>query len=275
MTAEEIAKVEALVNAEIMSAGEGSMTEMPIEEAKKLGAMALFGEKYGNVVRVVRMGSKSVELCGGTHCSNTGKIGLFKIVSESSVAAGVRRVEAVTGTGVLDMIADQQKLIRDTASELRAQNPSDIAKRAAALQSEMHGMKKEIESLNAKLASGKLDAILASAVDVKGIRLITAKLEDMQPDAARSLADEIKAKYADAVAVLALSTPEKLNFLAIAGKDAVAAGAHAGKLVGAVAAVTGGKGGGRPDNAMAGGQDRAKIDDALASAKDTLMGMLK
>jgi alanyl-tRNA synthetase len=163
----------------------------------------------------------------------------------------------------------------DTAAELKAQNTSDLTKRAAALQSELHAAKKEIESLNAKLASTKLASILESATSVGSVRVITASLTDMQPDAARSLADEIKATYPDAVAVLALNTPEKLNFLAVAGKDAVLAGAHAGKLVGAVAAVTGGKGGGRPDNAMAGGQDRAKIADALASAKDTLAGMLK
>ncbi|MBQ7377706.1 MAG: alanine--tRNA ligase, partial [Clostridia bacterium] len=232
LTAEELSKVEEIVNAHILAGEVITMTEMPIEEAKKLGAMALFGEKYGKIVRVVRMGEFSTEFCGGTHLNNTAAIGLFKIVSESSVAAGVRRIEAATGNAVLEILRNQQTLINETASELRTQNPSDIAKRAAQLQSEMHGMKKEIESLNAKLASGKLDAILSSAVQVKGVRLITAKLDDMQPDAARSLADEIKAKYADAVAVLALSTPEKLNFLAVAGKEAVAAGAHAGKLVG-------------------------------------------
>ena len=275
MTAEEIAKVEFLVNAEIMAAGEGSMTEMSIDEAKKLGAMALFGEKYGNVVRVVRMGSKSIELCGGTHCSNTGKIGLFKIVSESSVAAGVRRVEAVTGTGVLGIIADQQKLIRDTAAELRTQNPSDIAKKAVQLQADMHAMKKELEALNAKMASSKLDEILKDAVSVGSLRLVTATLRDIQPDAARMLSDELRAKDASIVSVFALVNGDKLNFLASCGKDAVASGAHAGKLVSAVAAIADGKGGGRPDSAMAGAKDLSKVDAALAAAKDVLASMAK
>jgi len=275
LTSEEIGKVEALVNAEILKAGEGSMTEMPIDEAKKLGAMALFGEKYGKTVRVVRMGSKSIELCGGTHVDNTGKIGLFKIVGESSVAAGVRRIEAVTGTGVLALIADKDRLLHDVARELKVPNVSDVAKKATALQGEIANAKKEIESLNAKLAGGKLDAILASAVDVNGAMLIAARAEGMNVDMARTLVDDIKAKHENAVVVLAVEADGKLNFVSGAGKDAVAHGAHAGKLVGAVAAVTGGKGGGRPDNAMAGGRDSSQVDAALASAKATLEGMIK
>ena len=275
LTAEELAKVETIVNEHILGGETITKREMPIDEAKKLGAMALFGEKYGKLVRVVRMGEFSTEFCGGTHLNNTAEIGLFKITSEASVAAGVRRIEAATGSAVLSILSDQQTLINETASELRSQNPSDIAKRAAQLQGELHSMKKELESLNTKLASTKLDSILSSAVEIGSVRLITASLTDMQPDAARSLADEIKATYPNAVAVLALVTPERLNFLAVAGKDAVAAGAHAGKLVGSVAALTGGKGGGRPDNAMGGGQDRAKIDEALASAADVLKTQLK
>ena len=275
MTAEEIAKVEALVNEEIMKAGEGSMTEMAIDEAKKLGAMALFGEKYGDTVRVVRMGSKSIELCGGTHVDNTGKIGLFKIVGESSVAAGVRRIEAVTGFGVLSLLADKDALLREVARELKTPNVSDVAKRANALQGEVATAKKEIDALNAKLAGGKMDAVLASAVDVKGMMLIAVRAEGMNVDMARTLVDDIKAKHENAVVVLAVEADGKLNFVSGAGKSAVAAGAHAGKLVGAVAAVTGGKGGGRPDNAMAGGRDADKIAEALSSAEATLAGMLK
>ncbi len=275
LTAEEIAKVEALVNLNILTANDIVTMETDIETAKKNGAMALFGEKYGSVVRMVKMGSFSTELCGGTHCNNTGKIGLFKIVSESSVAAGVRRIEAVTGLGVLKLIAAKDALINDTAAQLKVQNPVDIAKRATAIEEELRAAKKEIEALNAKLASGKLDAILSSAVSVGSYKLICARLDDVQADAARALADEIKAAHADTVAVLAISGGGKLSFIAVAGKDAVAGGAHAGKLVGAVAAVTGGKGGGRPDNAMAGGKDADKIDEALASAKSVLEGMLK
>ena len=275
MTAEEIEKVEALVNADIFAGQAGSMTPMELEEAKKLGAMALFGEKYGKIVRVVRMGEHSIEFCGGTHVDNTAKIGMFKILTESSVAAGVRRIEATTGEGILRLLADKNSLIADTAKELKVQKPSDLAKRAAQLQAELAAMKKEIESLNAKVAASKLDGIMSGAVSVKSVRLVTADLEGMQADAARSLADEIKARYADVVAVLAVHGEGKLNFIAVAGKDAVASGAHAGKLVGAVAAVTGGKGGGRPDNAMAGGRDESKIAEALNAAGATLEGMIK
>jgi len=275
MSADEIAQVEAIVNFEILAGQVGSMTEMPIDEAKKLGAMALFGEKYGKIVRVVRMGENSVEFCGGTHVDNTAKIGLFKILSESSVAAGVRRIEATTGEGVLRLLAEKNALIADTAKELKVQKPADLAKRAAQMQSEIAAMKKEIESLNSKIAASKLDSIMADAVNVGAVRLVAADLGNMQADAARSLADEIKARYADVVAVFAIAADGKLNFLSVAGKDAVAAGAHAGKLVGTVAAVTGGKGGGRPDNAMAGGRDTAKIAEALASVKETLASMLK
>ncbi len=275
MTKEELASVEALVNSYILFGENVSMKEMELDEAKKLGAMALFGEKYGKIVRVVKMGDFSVEFCGGTHLDNTAKIGLFKIVSESSVAAGVRRVEAKTGLGVLSIIADQQKLIADTAAELKAQNPSDIAKRASIVREELHAAKGEIDALNSKLAASKLGDILAGAVQIGGVRLVSAKLDDMQLDAARTLADELKANNSDIVAVLAVNANGKLNFIAVAGKDAVSAGAHAGKLVGAVAAVTGGKGGGRPDNAMAGGSDVSKISDALELAKTTLEGMIK
>ena len=253
----------------------GSMTPMALEEAKKLGAMALFGEKYGKIVRVVRMGENSIEFCGGTHVDNTAKIGMFKIVSESSVAAGVRRIEATTGEGILRLLAEKNALIAEAARELKVQKPADLARRAAQLQSELSGMKKEIESLNAKIAASRLDDIMSKAVAVKGTLLVTADLEGMQADAARSLADEVKARYANAVAVFAVHGEGKLNFLAVAGKDAVASGAHAGRLVGAVAAVTGGKGGGRPDNAMAGGRDASKIAEALTAAQETLAGMLK
>ena len=275
LTSDEIAAVETLVNANILVANSIVTLETDIETAKKHGAMALFGEKYGKTVRMVKMGNFSTELCGGTHCDNTGKIGLFKIISESSVAAGVRRIEAVTGYGVLALIAHKDALINETAAELKVPNPADLSKRASQLQSELHAAKKEIEALNAKLASSKLGDILASAKQVGSLKLIATRLSDMQLDAARALADDIKANHADTVAVLALTSADKLNFIAVAGKDAVAAGAHAGKLVGAVALATGGKGGGRPDNAMAGGKDASKIDEALALAESTLSSMLK
>jgi len=275
LTSDEIQKVEALVNMNILAANEIVTLETDIETARKNGAMALFGEKYGAVVRMVKMGNFSTELCGGTHCDNTGKIGLFKITSESSVAAGVRRIEAVTGLGVLKLIADKDALISRTAGELKVQNPADIAKRAVQLQGEISAMKKEIESLNSKLAGSKLDEVLASAVTLGAVKLVTYFADGMELDAARTLSDKIKAERADTVAVIAVKAADRLNFIAVAGKDAVAAGAHAGKLVGAVAAVTGGKGGGRPDSAMAGGRDASKIAEALDSANATLEGMLK
>ena len=274
LTQDEIQRVENMVNMNILAANNIVTMETDIETARANGAMALFGEKYGKIVRMVKMGNFSTELCGGTHCNNTGKIGLFKIISESSVAAGIRRIEAVTGLGVLNLIAEKDKLICDTAAELKVQNPVDIAKRANMLQGEISSMKKELEALNNKIAGSKLGDVLKNAVSVGSVKLVTASL-DMEIDAARSLTDKIKADCPDTVAVVAVKAHGKLNFIAVAGKDAVAAGAHAGKLVGAVASVTGGKGGGRPDSAMAGGQDASKIDEALASAEATLKGMLK
>ena len=275
MTADEIAKVEAIVNANILKGIAVDTVETDIENAKKMGAMMLFGEKYGATVRVVKMGEASTEFCGGTHIDNTAKVGLFKIVSESSVASGVRRIECVTGSGVIALLAEKDKLLADTAKEIKAQNINDIPTRVAQLQSELHTAKREIDALNSKLAGSKLDAILASAVEVGSVKLVTAKLDDMQVDAVRTLGDEIKGNYANIVAVLAAVNGDKLNFVAAAGKDAVTAGAHAGKLVGAVAAVTGGKGGGRPDNAMAGGREADKVEAALASAAEVLAAQLK
>jgi len=275
LTADEIEKVEALVNAHILLASPIVTKETDIETAKKEGAMALFGEKYGKTVRMVKMGNFSTELCGGTHCANTGEIGLFKITSETSVAAGVRRIEAVTGLGVLKLISEKDTLIADTARELKAPNPADVAKKAAATASELAAAKREIESLNQKLAATKLDSLLSGAKAVGSVNLCTARFDGMAIEVARSLADEIKASRSDVVAVLAVATDGKLNFITVCGADAVKAGAHAGKIVSAVAAVTGGKGGGRPDNAMAGGRDASLIADALAAAETTLAGMLK
>ncbi len=275
LTEDELSKVEAIVNATILVGVNVDKLELPIEEAKKLGAMALFGEKYGKIVRVVKMGDISTEFCGGTHVDNTAQIGLFKITSESSVAAGVRRIEGVTGLGVLRLIEQKDALIRETAHELKVNNPAELAHRASAVSAELASAKREIDSLNSKLAATKLDSLLAGAVDVGSVKLATARFDGMAVNIARSLADEIKASRPDVVAVLAVNTDGKLNFIAVCGSEAVSKGAHAGKLVSSVAAVTGGKGGGRPDNAMAGGADASRIGDALASAEATLGAMLK
>ncbi|MBR7146775.1 MAG: alanine--tRNA ligase, partial [Oscillospiraceae bacterium] len=269
VTKDELARVEELVNAHILAAEAGSMTEMPIEEAKKIGAMALFGEKYGKIVRVVRMGDCSIEFCGGTHIDNTARIGLFKITSESSVAAGVRRIEGTTGKGVLALLAGKDALIADAARTLKVANPQDLSKRAAQLEGELKETKRALEAANAKLSAAKLDAIIGGAKQVGKCKLLTARL-DMKPDAARTLCDSIRAAHADMVAVFALVSDGKLNFIACCGADAVKAGAHAGNILREVSAVTGGRGGGRPDSAMSGGQDLSKIDEALAKAETLL-----
>ncbi len=275
LTPKELAAVELLVNANILVGIGVDKLELPIEEAKKLGAMALFGEKYGDIVRVIKMGEFSTEFCGGTHVDNTAQIGLFKIISESSVAAGVRRIEAVSGKGVLELIAEKDALIHSTAKELKVNNPADIAHKATQLQSELNAAHKEIEVLNGKIAASQVTDLIKNAVSVGDFKLVTAHMPGLAVDIARSMTDKIKDTYADVVAVIAISDGESVKFLSCAGKDAVAHGAHAGKLVGAVAAVTGGKGGGRPDSAMAGGKEFSKLNEALAAAEDVLAGMLK
>ena len=275
LTAEELQNVESMVNEQILAALPITTVETDMETAKKAGAMALFGEKYGAVVRMVKMGDFSTELCGGTHCANTANVGLFKIVSESSVAAGVRRIEAVTGRGVLSLIHERDALIGETAKALKAGSAADMPARAAALNGEISRQKKEIEALNQKIAASRADTLLAGAKTVKGVRLIAADLGETGMDSARALCDTFKDKYADMVVVLAVKNGERLNFVGAAGSDAVKAGAHAGKLLGAVSAVTGGKGGGRPDSATSGGRDLAKVPEALEAAAGILEGMLK
>ena len=263
LTKDEIAKVEEIVNTNILLGTPIDTVETDIETARKNGAMALFGEKYGKVVRMVKMGEFSTELCGGTHLDNTAKAGLFKIVTEIGVAAGVRRIEVVTGYGVLGLLNNKEKLIESTATELKCQNANDLTKRASSLNEEIRALKKEIESLNSKMANSKVSDLISSAALVKSFKVITADLKDMTMDAARSLGDAIKDNEPNAVAVFALHSGEKLNFMAVCGKDAVKNGAHAGNILREVSAVTGGKGGGRPDSAMSGGKDISKIADAL------------
>ena len=272
MTREELDKVEALVNTAILTA-EGCQTIVTSpDEAKKMGAMALFGEKYGDVVRVVKIGSTSTELCGGTHVSSTGEIGLFKIISETSVAAGVRRIEGTTGLGVLALLEEKQQIINDTASVLKVPNPNTIAKKAESVQGELKATKRELESANARLAEIKTESLLSGIKPVGKFLLLTATV-DVKPDAARALCDSVKAKHSNGIAVLAVVNDGKLNFVAAAGKDAVAAGAHCGNILREVSAITGGKGGGRPDSAMSGGRDIDKIDEALKKAEEILSSL--
>ena len=269
MTAEEIAEVEAIVNANILLAEKAETIVTTPDEAKKMGAMALFGEKYGSEVRVVKIGSSSTELCGGTHVSNTGNIGLFKVIAESSVAAGVRRIEGTTGLGVLTLLGERDALIRDTARELKSPNVNGIAKKAEALQTEIKELKRELDSANSQIANAKAEALFSGIKTVGKFKLLCAKV-DMRPDQARGLCDTVKDKYSDAVAVFAAVADGKLNFAVAAGPDAVKAGAHAGNILREVAAICGGKGGGRPDSAMGGGRDIDKISEALAKAEEIL-----
>ncbi len=274
MTKEEIERVENAVNSAIFASIPVVTVETDVETAKREGAMALFGEKYGKTVRMVKMIGdceiKSIELCGGTHVKNTSEIGLFKIISESSVASGVRRITGITSLGVLKLLSDKEALIADTAKALKANNPADISARASAVASEVSALKKQVESLNSKLASGKTDELVSSAVDVGALKLIAYDLGETTPDVARDMSDKLRDKYPALVSVLAIHSGDKVNFIASCGKEAVASGAHAGRLVGDVAAVTGGRGGGRPDSAMSGGRDASKIADALKAAREIL-----
>ncbi len=275
LTAEEIEKVEDFVNNAILSGVEVENTEMPIDEAKKLGAMALFGEKYGDVVRVVNAKGTSVELCGGTHVDNTSKLGLFHIVSESSVAAGVRRIEAVTGANVLKVLKEQKALVSEIAENLKAQNPADAPKRATAVMNELKETRQALADAESKLSSGKLADILKDAIKVGELKIATKKLSGVLPDALRQMTDTAKAENDNLVTVLASVNGEKITFCVSCGKTALSKGAHAGNLVREVAKITGGNGGGKPDSAMAGGKDADKIDEALNKAAELLKTQLK
>ena len=275
LTEEELVKVERLVNMNIL-AGNPITTEVTdIETARKKGATALFGEKYGTEVRMVSMGSFSCELCGGTHMDNTAKLGLFKILGESSVAAGIRRIEATTGFGVMQFIDEREALISETAKELKCPNTADLAKRAAQLTGELREARRESERLTAKLAGAQSAGLLASAVTVGSVRVLAARVDGMTVDAVRTMADQLKAENEDLACVLAAVGEDKINFVCACGKAAVAAGAHAGNLAREVAKRTGGGGGGRPDGAMAGGKDVSKLDEALSAVADVVKSMLK
>ncbi len=267
LTREELETVEAKVNEAILAAAPVETREMPLADAKALGAMALFGEKYGNTVRVVSVPGYSVELCGGTHIDNTAKIGLFQIVSESSAAAGVRRIEAVTGTGVLRLLETQKEEISAALTALKIDNPATIGARAEQIVEELRKKDRIIERLNRELADRQFGDIASSAEKVNGFTLITATVNNMPAETLRGICDKLKDKFSDVVAVIANTGGSSVNFAAACGKDAVKRGAHAGKLVAAVAAVTGGRGGGRPDFAMAGAKDATKTADALLYAK--------
>ena len=272
LTREELDRVEQEVNAAILSGTPVVTEELPVEEARKTGAMALFGEKYGDIVRVVKMGDYSAEFCGGTHVANTADIGLFHIVSEVSVAAGVRRIEGATGLNIIELLHRQNEQILGTAQMLKA-GTADIAARAGQIVAELHEKDREIESLNQRIAGMQMESLKAAAKTVNGFTLISAPLRGVSADALRLITDRVREDSPMAVVVLAGVSGGKISFAAACGAGAVKRGAHAGNILRAAAKIAGGGGGGRPDSATAGGKDISKLDEALASVESMLQGL--
>ncbi len=274
LTDDEIRRVEEEVNSKIMEGLNIVTKEMSIEEAKKLGAMALFGEKYGSTVRVVNMDDYSVELCGGTHISNTSEAGTFKIVSETGVAAGVRRIEALTSNNAINYYKNLESLIKDFSKLLKAE-PSMLIKKTEQLMEDNKKVKQENEKLKAKLSKGAADDLLNNVVDIDGVKLLAANIEDQDMNGLRNLGDSLKQKLGEGVIVLTTSKGSKVNLVVMATDEAIKKGAHAGNLIREVASVVGGGGGGRPNMAQAGGKNPEKIEEALEKAKDVLKTQIK
>ncbi|MDO4744383.1 MAG: alanine--tRNA ligase [Clostridia bacterium] len=267
MTADEIKAVEAKVNDAILDAMPINVQELNIEDAKALGATAQFGEKYGEIVRVVSMGDYSVEFCGGTHLTNTAQAGLFKIISESGVAAGVRRIEAVTGLGVLNQLNDAKETIAKVAETIKS-STHEVEAKAQAVVEENKNLKRELESLKSKMANSSIGSLVDDAEEVNGIKVIAHRLDDgLDMNALRNAGDNLKQKVGCGVIVLASAAEGKVNIVAMATADAVAKGAHAGNIIREVAKLCGGGGGGKPDSAQAGGKDASKIAEALSVVK--------
>ena len=273
MTAEELAKTEALVNQEIRAALPVTTKVMDLDEAKKSGAMALFDEKYAEKVRVVSMGDFSMELCGGTHVANTAEILVFKIVSEAGIAAGVRRIEALTGDGVFAYYRDMEEKLERASAMLRT-TPADLENKIAHLQAEVKSLHSENESLKSKMAQEALGDVMDQVTEVKGVNLLAAQVNDVDMNGLRDLGDELKAKLGEGVVVLASAKDGKVSLMAMATDQAMKAGAHAGNLIKAMAAIVGGGGGGRPNMAQAGGKKPEKIGEAVAAAAGLLESQL-
>ena len=273
MTPEEIAKVEELVNKEIQAGLEVKTQIMGIEEAKKTGAMALFGEKYGDEVRVVSMGDFSVELCGGTHVANTSAITLFKIISEAGVAAGVRRIEALTGNNVLEYYRGLENQLHTVAKALKT-TPAEITDKIAHLQKELKELHSENESLKSKMAQESLGNVMDQVVEVKGVKVLASAVEGVDMNGLRDLGDQLKEKLGEGVVVLASAKDGKVSLLAMATQEAMNRGAHAGNLIKAAAAIVGGGGGGRPNMAQAGGKNPEKIGEAISKVQELVEDQL-
>ncbi len=274
MTAEELAKVEMIVNEEINAKLPVVTSVMTLDEAKKTGAMALFGEKYGDSVRVVKMGDFSTELCGGTHVGNTGDIAVFKILSESGVAAGVRRIEALTGAGVFAYYAEVEAKLEAAAKIVKA-TPANLAEKLEHLMAEVKRLNSENESLKSKAAKDALGDVMNQVQEVKGVKLLAARADGVDMNGLRELGDQLKEKLGEGVILLASDKDGKVNLVAMATQTAMDQGAHAGNLIKGVAALVGGGGGGRPNMAQAGGKNPAGIDQAIAQAAAVLEGQLK
>ena len=274
MTPEEVEKVEAIVNEEIAKALPVETKVMSLEEAKKTGAMALFGEKYGDSVRVVCMGDFSRELCGGTHVANTSEIATFKIVSEAGVAAGVRRIEALTGDGVFAYYKEAEKELAEAAKLLKT-TPAGILEKIAGLQNEIKALQSENESLKSKLAKDALGDVMDQVCEVNGVKFLPAKVEGVDMNGLRDLGDQLREKIGEGVVLIASVTDGKVSLMAAVTDGAMKQGAHAGNLIKGIAALVGGGGGGRPNMAQAGGKNPAGVDAALEKAKEVLAGQIK
>lgn len=274
MTPEELEKVENIVNEKIAENIMVDTQVMTMEEAKKTGAMALFGEKYGDTVRVVMMGDFSKEFCGGTHVKNTGAIGAFKILSESGVAAGVRRIEALTGNGVMKYYKEMEDKLHEVAKALKA-TPANVVEKAEHLLAENKALHGELESMKSKAAQDALGDVMNQVTEVKGVKLLAAKVSGVDMNGLRDLGDQLKEKLGEGVILLASDLEGKVNLVAMATEDAMKKGAHAGNLIKGIAALVGGGGGGRPNMAQAGGKNPGGIEAAIAEAKNVLDGQVK
>ena len=267
LTKEDLAKIERVVNSHILKGLNVNIKETDIETAKKEGATALFGEKYGDVVRVINIGGYSIELCGGTHLENSAQIGSFKIISESGVAAGVRRIEAVTGFGALEFYEERENIILNICENLKA-NPKNVVSKSLSIIEENKKLLKEIESLKSKLSSGLLDEILSQKETINGMDILLSKVQNMDMDTLRNMGDKIKEKLSDYVILLASDNDGKVNFISMCSDSAIKNNLKAGDIVKVAATICGGGGGGRPNMAQAGGKDPNKIDEAIKLALD-------
>ena len=274
LTAQELKEVEDRTNAAILDSYSVDVKEMPIDEAKKLGAMALFGEKYGDTVRVVKVEDYSIELCGGTHIKNTAQAGLVKVLGESGVAAGVRRLEALTGEAAISYYSDKEQQLNEVAQALKA-SPADAIKKVDTLSQELKAYEKELEQLKNKLVSGAADDVLSNAADISGVKVVTARFDQLDMEGLRNTGDMLKNKLGSGVVVLGSSYGDKVSFIVTATKDVLGKGVHSGNVIKEVAKVSGGGGGGRPDMAQAGGKDISKIDEALKQALSVIESQIK